>query len=308
MTPGASSQALLPRRSRAPRSAPLARSLSLARVVLAASLAGIAVLAQAPPTNDLPNPYRTIEHYFKMPEGRTWGSTSGVGIDRDGKSVWVAERCGANSCLDSKLDPILKFDANGTLVKSFGAGTMVFPHGLTVDHDGNIWVTDGQDNRPRCARGAAPDSPLPPDPPFIFGHQVYKYSPDGRLLMTLGRKGGGRDNEYFYQPNAVAIANNGDIFVCEGHADAEGIPARVLKFDRTGKFIKSWGKLGKGPGEFIQPHALAFDLKGRLFVGDRSNNRIQIFRSGRGNLSRRMVAVQPSERHCDRSERHHLRR
>ncbi len=154
---------------------------------------------------------------------------------------------------------------------------MAFPHGLTVDQDGNIWVTDGQDNRPRRARGAAPDSPLPPDPPFVFGHQVYKYSPDGKLLMTLGRKGGGHDNEYFYQPNAVAIAKNGDIFVCEGHSDADDAPARVLKFDKTGKFIKAWGTRGSRPGEFIQPHALAFDSKGRLFVGDRSNNRIQIF-------------------------------
>jgi sugar lactone lactonase YvrE len=240
---------------------------------------GVAIVAaltlQPQPTNDLPNPYRTIENHFKMPAGRTWGSTSGVGVDRDGTTIWVAERCGANTCLNSTLDPILKFDANGTLVKSFGAGTMVFPHGLTVDRDGNIWVTDGQDNRPRRARGAAPDSPLPPEPATIIGHQVFKYSPDGKLLMTLGKQGGARDAEYFYQPNAVAIAMNGDIFVAEGHAD--DAPARVLKFDKTGKFLKSLGKRGTGPGEFIQPHALAFDSKGRLFVGDRSNNRIQIF-------------------------------
>ena len=244
-----------------------------------ASLTAVALLAQAPPqpTNDLPNPYRTVENHFKMPEGRKWGSTSGVGVDRDGKSIWVAERCGANSCLDSKLDPILKFDAEGNLVKSFGSGTMVFPHGLTVDREGNIWVTDGQDNRPRRARGAPADSPLPPAPATVIGHQVFKYSPDGKLLMTLGKPGGGRDAEYFYQPNAVAIATNGDVFVSEGHSDAEDAPARVLKFDKNGKFITSWGKRGNGPGEFIQPHAPAFDSKGRLFVGDRSNNRIQIF-------------------------------
>ena len=243
-------------------------------------LLGIAaVAAQAPsePINDLPNPYETIENHLKMPEGRTWGSTSAVGVDRDGRSIWVGERCGANSCLDSKLDSILKFDASGKLVKSFGAGTMIFPHGLHVDKDGNVWLTDGQDNRPRRARGAPPDAPLPPAPATLVGHQVFKYSPDGKLLMTLGKAGGGRDAEYFYQPNAVFVAPDGSIFVSEGHSSAEGSTARVLKFDKAGKFIKSWGKLGKGKGEFDQPHALAMDSKGRLYVGDRSNNRIQIF-------------------------------
>jgi sugar lactone lactonase YvrE len=233
--------------------------------------------AQTAPTNDLPNPYQTIENHFKMPAGRSWGSTSAVAVDKDGRSIWVGERCGANTCQDSTLDPILKFDADGRLVKSFGAGTMIFPHGIHVDRDGNIWVTDGQDNRPRRARGAPPDSPLPPDPPKIIGHQVFKYSPDGRLLMTLGKAGGGRGDDYFYQPNNVFVAPDGTIFVAEGHASTEGSTARVLKFDRNGKFLKSWGRLGKGPGEFDQPHALAMDSKGRLFVGDRSNNRIQIF-------------------------------
>ena len=227
--------------------------------VVLASLTAVALLAQAPPqpTNDLPNPYRTVENHFKMPEGRKWGSTSGVGVDRDGKSIWVAERCGANSCLDSKLDPILKFDAEGNLVKSFGSGTMVFPHGLTVDREGNIWVTDGQDNRPRRARGAPADSPLPPAPATVIGHQVFKYSPDGKLLMTLGKPGGGRDAEYFYQPNAVAIATNGDVFVSEGHSDAEDAPARVLK--STGLRPAAWTRTsssparGEGCGTSVRP-------------------------------------------------------
>ena len=249
----------------------------MAKVIAAIVVAAIWLQAQPAPTNDLPNPYRTIANYFKMPEGRTWGSTSAVDVDRDGKSIWVGERCGANTCLDSKLDPILKFDESGKLVKSFGSGTMIFPHGMHVDKDGNIWVTDGQDNRPRRARGAAPDSPLPPAPPTIVGHQVFKYSPQGKLLMTLGKAGGGRDAEYFYQPNAVYVAPDGSIFVSEGHSSTEGSTARVLKFDKNGKLLKSWGKLGKGQGEFDQPHALAMDSKGRLFVGDRGNNRIQIF-------------------------------
>jgi sugar lactone lactonase YvrE len=229
------------------------------------------------PTNDLPNPFDTIEHYFQMPEGRTWGSTSAVDVDKDGKSIWVGERCGANTCLNSTLDPILKFDASGKLVKSFGSAMIVFPHGIHVDRDGNIWITDGRDNRPQRARGAPPDSPLPPAPAKIIGHQVFKFSPDGRLLMTLGTPGGGRDADYFYEPNDVLVAPNGDIFVSEGHSSAEGANARILKFDKAGKFLKSFGTFGKGRGEFDQPHALAMDSKGRLFVGDRGNNRIQIF-------------------------------
>ena len=242
-------------------------------VVLLAALSALPVQA---PTNDLPNPYRTIEHHFKLPDGRVWGSTSAVDVDKDGSSIWVGERCGANTCLGSTLNPILKFDASGKLVASFGAGTMIFPHGFHVDRDGNIWVTDGQDNRPRRGRGAPPDSPLPPAPATLIGHQVFKYSPSGRLLMTLGTPGGGRDKDYFYQPNDVLVAPNGDIFVSEGHSSAEGSNARILKFDRNGKFLKSIGRFGKGPAEFDQPHALAMDSRGRLFVGDRSNNRIQI--------------------------------
>ena len=245
-------------------------------VAIAAAVVAGAMVAAQEPTNDLPNPYQTVEHHFKMPEGRTWGATSAVEIDRDGRSIWVGERCGTNSCLGSTLDPVLKFDASGKLVKSFGAGLMIFPHGIHVDRDGNIWMTDGQDNRPRRARGAPPDSPLPPAPATPIGHQVFKFSPDGRLLMTLGKAGGGRDADYFYQPNDVLVAPNGTIFVSEGHSSAEGSNARILKFDANGKFIKSFGKLGKGPGEFDQPHALAMDSAGRLFVGDRSNNRIQI--------------------------------
>jgi sugar lactone lactonase YvrE len=240
------------------------------------ALVPLAVVLTAQPMNDLPNPYTTIEHHFKMPEGRAWGATSAVDVDKDGRAIWVGERCGANSCLGSTLDPVLKFDPSGKLLESFGSGLMIFPHGIHVDRDGNVWMTDGQDNKPRRARGAPPDSPLPPPPATLIGHQVFKFSPDGTLLLTLGTAGGGRDADYFYQPNDVLVAPNGDIFVSEGHSSAEGSNARILKFNKNGKFIKSFGKLGKGPGEFDQPHALAMDSKGRLFVGDRSNNRIQI--------------------------------
>jgi len=262
--------------------------------VVAAGWVGSATLAQAPaaawmsatPTNDLPNPYNTVEGWAKLPAGRTWGSTSAVDIDKDGQSVWVAERCGANTCWDrakgemSKDDVVLKFDATGKLVKSFGAGMMVFPHGIHVDRDGNIWVTDGNSNLPQRAPGTAATEPLPPPPAKVIGHQVFKFSPDGKLLLTLGKAGGNppgadaADPASFFAPNDVITYPNGDILVAEGHG---GPNSRLIKFDKTGKFLAQFGKKGTGlEGEFDQPHSLAWDSKGRLFVADRANNRIQI--------------------------------
>ena len=239
------------------------------------------------PANSLPEPYQTIKDWAQMPGGRAWGSTSAVEIDKDGKSVWVAERCGQNICLDratgqmSPLAPILKFDPSGKLVKSFGEGMLIFPHGIFVDRQGNVWVTDGQDNAPQPARGEGPrgeaprgSGPVGPRPGATKGNQVYKFSPQGKLLMTLGKPGGAAEPDYFYQPNDVLVAPNGVIFVSEGHGAGNN---RILKFSKEGKLLKTWGKLGAGPGEFDQPHSMAMDSKGRLFVGDRNNNRIQIF-------------------------------
>lgn len=214
-------------------------------------------------TNDLPNPYQTIEGWAKMPAGRTWGSTSAVDVDRDGKSIWVGERCGQNDCAGSTLDPVLKFDAAGTLVKSFGAGLILSPHGIHVDSDNNVWMVD-------CActgksRAYASENKK--------GHQVFKFNQDGRVLLTLGAPGGGTGADGFHQPNDVVTDTNGDIYVAEGHG---GDNARIVVFDKTGKYLREFGRKGSGPGEFDQPHALAFDAQGRLLVGDRSNNRIQI--------------------------------
>jgi streptogramin lyase len=226
-------------------------------VVLTIGASGNLACAQAEAErNSQPNPYRTVENWAKLPEGRPWGSTAGVSVDRHG-NIWVAERCGKNTCAASNLAPILEFDPSGKLLKSFGEGMFLFPHGLTVDKDGNIWVTDGQG-----ANGK--------------GHQVFKFNPDGKVLMTLGKAGVAGDGpDTFNMPSAVAIASNGDIFVADGHGGNSN--NRVVKFNKDGKFIKTWGKKGTAPGEFDIPHCLAFDSKGRLFVGDRNNNRIQIF-------------------------------
>jgi len=231
------------------------------------------------PSNDLPSPYRTVENHFKLPEGRTWGAISAIDVDRDGQSIWIAERCGGNSGCPARptVDPVLLFDSSGKLVRSFGAGLIMSPHGIHVDRDGNVWVTDYADNAPRAARGGTPEAEAGRGRGGAAGaskgHQVFKFTPEGKLLMTLGMEGGSSDTGYFYQPNDVQVAPNGDIFVSQGHGPNTG---RILKFDKTGKLIKQIGKNGSGPGEFNVPHALAMDSRGRLFVGDRGNNRVQI--------------------------------
>jgi streptogramin lyase len=246
-------------------------TLAFSAAILVAVGRGADTAAQdVAPTNSLPNPYETVEGWAKMPDGRTWGSTSAVDIDKDGKTIWVAERCGANACAGSTLDPVLHFDENGKLIKSFGSGLMVSPHGIFVDKDDNIWVTD-------CActvgggrgRGAEPAAPAEPK-----GHQIFKFDRDGKLLMTIGKAGGGKEPDFFIAPNDLVVAPNGDIIVSEGHG---GDNSRLIRLDKTGKLIRSFGKKGSGKDEFDQPHALAYDSKGRLFVGDRGNNRILIY-------------------------------
>src|SRR5262249_28627584 len=153
------------------------------------------------------------------------------------------------------VDTVLKFDASGKLVTSFGAGLLIFPHGIFVDRDGNIWVTDGQNNgtNPQRGRGRgsedAPAAPAPtptprpigPPPDATKGNQIYKFSPDGKVLMTLGKAGGGVGEDFFYQPNDVLVAPDGSIFVAEGHGAGNN---RLYKFSKDGRLIKMWGKLG----------------------------------------------------------------
>jgi DNA-binding beta-propeller fold protein YncE len=200
-----------------------------------------------PATNNLPDPYRPVENWAQLPSGMEWGQVISAYPDAHG-NIWVFHR---------KDPPILEFDRAGKLIRSFGAGMFVQPHGLTVDRNGNIWVTDQ----------SAKDGK---------GQQAIKFSPEGKVLMTLGKAGvAGSGPDTFNGPCDVAVAADGDIFVADGHGGDTN--ARVVKFSKDGKFIKAWGKKGSGPGEFDTLHRLAMDSKGRLFVADRGNNRIQIF-------------------------------
>ena len=233
------------------------------------------VLARLPniyPENGLPDPYTSVDEWVDLPDGRTWGSTAGADIDPDGVHVWAIDRCGSNSCAGSDVDPILKIDPQGNVVATLGGGTMLFPHGLHVDRDGNVWVTDAQ--------GPNPDNPATAG----MGHVVLKFSPEGELLMTLGRPGSAGDGRgpLLNTPCDVVTDSEGNIYIGDGH-QGQGLDsppetvARIVKFDRDGNFIASWGRLGSGPGEMRTPHAVDIDSMGRLIVGDRGNNRIQIF-------------------------------
>ncbi len=228
-----------------------------------------------------PNP-AVVANWGELPEGREWGTTAGIDIDPIDGHIWAYERCasgtasgGSVNCETNPVAPVFKFDRNtGEILANFGADLFVTPHGIHVDSDGNVWVTDFAGNEAGTR-----------------GHQVFKFSPDGEVLLTLGTAGQpGNGPNQLNQPNDVITAPDGSIFVADGHsgqgqtgdADIEvaretGLTGRILKFSADGTFIKEWGRIGLEHGEFRTPHALAFDSQGRLWVADRGNHRIEIF-------------------------------
>ncbi len=233
--------------------------------------------AKITPVNNLPNPYETVRNWGTLPDGRKWGSVSAIHVDADGKHIWAGDRCGTNSCAGSTVDPIVKLDPTGKVVASFGAGQIIWPHGMDVDRQGNVWIADA-----RVATAAE----LKQFPNAAGkGNTVTKFSPQGKVLLVLGKPGeAGTPPTAFTEPNDVLVAPNGSIFVGESHnaqfedkPDGPSAIGRISKFAPDGKFIKSWGTWGYGNGEFRGPHSLAMDSQGRLFVADRGNRRIQIF-------------------------------
>ena len=209
--------------------------------------------------NDLPQPYVTQRDWGNLPLGTdAWAAVTAVEPSPKGDFIYVIHRCFENSCENRPEPPILKFDYAGNLINAFGSGLFVFPHGATVDHEGNLWVADARGNDE-------------------LGHQVIKFNQDGKVLMTLGSKGlGGAGQDLLHSPNDVVVDPiDGDIFVADSHRG--GTNNRIVHYDSAGQFKKEWGSKGALKGQLSEPHTIAMDSQGRLFVGDRENNRIQIF-------------------------------
>ena len=237
--------------------------------------------AEVQPINHLPNPYETVRNWGVLPDDRSWGSVSAVNIDIDGVHVWAGDRCGVNSCAESGVDPIVKLDRDGNTVLSFGAGLITWPHGMDVDAEGNVWVADARSPNGRELE-RTPGAPM-------NGHVVRKFSPTGELLMTIGVPGeAGDPPTHLTEPNDVLVAPDGSIFVAETHGaqymDDAGPNAksRITKYSPDGEMLLQFGEWGYADGQFRSPHSLAMDSRGRLFVADRGNRRIQIF-DQRGN-------------------------
>ena len=221
-------------------------------LLLGTALACATTIAYAQQITLSSPPFTRVDNYLKLPDGRHMGSTNTVAADSKG-NLWIAERCGANECKGSALDPILEFDAKGDFLKSFGKGKVEFPHFIWIDKKDNIWIVDGH------------------------GNTVQEFDPNGKVLLTLGEKDKpGNDKTHFDQPSSVLVAPDGSIFVGDGHDQDKG-NSRIVKFDANGKYVKEWGGHGSGPGQMDIPHCLAMDSKGQLYLGDRGNNRIDVF-------------------------------
>jgi len=183
--------------------------------------------------------YRVVANWPQLPAGLALGQATAVATDSRGH-VFVFHR---------GEKPIVVFDSDGKLLRSFGDGLFKSAHGLRVDREDCVWVTDTE------------------------GHVVKRFSNDGKLQLTLGEPNVlGLDERHFNKPADIAFAANGDVFVADGYGNS-----RVVKFDRTGKFLLTWGKPGTGPSEFNVPHNIRVDSRGQVYVADRENNRVQVF-------------------------------
>ncbi|MEO5582387.1 MAG: peptidyl-alpha-hydroxyglycine alpha-amidating lyase family protein [Saprospiraceae bacterium] len=198
--------------------------------------------------------YELVASWPQLSQGYTLSQPTGIGVDSK-DHVFVFHRTGrkwTNPFPDSliSMNTILELEnETGKILTSWGAYLFIMPHGLTVDKEDNIWVTD------------------------VALHQVFKFNHSGQLLMTLGiAKVSGNDSLHFFLPTDVAVDDDGSFYVSDGYGNS-----RVVKFNSAGKYILEWGTKGTKPGEFDIPHAIDLDKSGHVFVADRQNNRIQVF-------------------------------
>jgi len=210
-------------------------------------------------TSTMSHPYEMLEDWPTLRPGMEWGAAIGIIPDNTG-GTWMMFR---------SEPPINHFDAGGHITKSFGDGVIVQAHGFCMDHDGNLWAGDSGPFRDDASTAGR-------------GFQIHKFSQDGELLLSLGRAGvSAAGEDTFIGPTACAVARNGHIVIADGHwprpSTAQQDGDRLVVVTPDGEFVRAVGRLGNGPGEFAGPHSLAFDSGGRLFVADRSNNRVQIF-------------------------------
>jgi hypothetical protein len=294
------------------RTLPPQMSIAVMIALVFASIAHAQDVGEKPvvkPTS-LPNPYRleptwpTLPSTMKGPDGRKWGQVIRVHVAPNG-NIWVFHRCfndkpnGDATCINRgpANPPLLEFNPAGKLLRSIGVGLFANPHGFTIDKQGNLWTSDTNDKETifdMPARNAAGE---------LIGQTVFKLSPAGKILMTIGKEGGGNGPYLFDRPTGVAVAGNGDIFVADGHSPNKSNSARIVKYSRDGKFIKTWGKLGSEPGNFNEPHDIDIGgSKGYVYVADRRNNRVQVFDQDGNFIAAWKQFGQPSSVYVDKHD------
>ena len=208
--------------------------------------------------------YEIVTEWPELSQGYKLSQPTGLGIDKD-DHIFIFHRTGrkwTNPFPDSLIsqNTVLELDnASGKIINSWGANYFIMPHGLTVDKQNNVWLTD------------------------VGLHQIFKFNHEGKLLFKLGvAKVPGNDSLHFNLPTDIAIADNGSFYVSDGYGNS-----RVVKFSATGKYIKAWGTYGSKPGQFIIPHGISIDQNNIIYVADRQNNRVQLFDTA-GNFIREL--------------------
>lgn len=248
-------------------------------MLVLAGLAGFAMVRGAAAQSSAY--HRDTSWALQLPDGMTLGDVTGGEAGADG-NIYLLHRCSSDTCVGRTEPALLKFDRTGKFLKSWGAEMFVRPHGFHVDRAGFVWVTDYLTDGGK-------------------GQQVFKFSPEGALVMTLGTAGvAGEGPNTFNGPSDVAVASNGDIFVADGHGGDTN--TRIVKFSKDGKFLHAWGKKGSAPGELDGLHSIAVDSQDRVFVASRGNNAIEIFDRDGNWVARWTQFGRPSGIYIDRSD------